>query len=53
MVRLAIFLELFAGAASLSAAVEELSPTAHVLRAADTWRDADQDLLNDGFLHYC
>ena len=49
--RFAIFFELFAGAASLSAAVEELAPAAHVMRAADAWRDADQDLMKDDFLH--
>ena len=51
--RLAICLELFAGAASLSAAVEERSPTAHLMRAADTWRDAEQNLSKDDFLHCC
>ena len=52
-VRFAIFFELFAGAAALSAAVQALAPAAHVIRAADAWRDADQDLLQDEFLHYC
>ena len=52
-VRFAIFFELFVGAAALSAAVQALAPTAHVIRAADAWRDADQDLLQDEFLHYC
>ena len=52
-VRFAIFFELFAGAASLSAAVQALAPAAHVIRAADAWRDGDQDLLQDEFLHYC
>ena len=43
----AIFLELFAGAAALSAAVRDLAPTAHVLSAGDAWRDEQQDLLDD------
>ena len=53
LAQLAIFFELFAGAASLSAAVQDLASAAHVVSAADAWRDADQDLLRDEFLHYC
>ena len=47
------FFELFAGAASLSAAVQELAGAAHVVRAADAWRTSEEDLLQDDFLHYC
>ena len=53
LAQLAIFFELFAGAASLSAAVQDLASSAHVVSAADAWRDADQDLLQDDFLHHC
>ena len=52
-VQFAIFFELFAGAASLSAAVQELAGAAHVVRAADAWRTSEEDLLQDDFLHYC
>ena len=41
LAQLAIFFELFAGAASLSAAVQDLASAAHVVSAADAWRDAD------------
>ena len=51
-VQFAIFFELFAGAASLSAAGQELAGAAHVVRAADTWRTSEEDLLQDDFLHY-
>ena len=52
-VQFAIFFELVAGAASLSAAVQELAGAAHVVRAADAWRTSEEDLLQDDFLHYC
>ena len=52
-VQFAFFFELFAGAASLSAAVRELAAAAHVVQAADAWRASEEDLLQDDFLHYC
>ena len=52
-VQCAIFFELFAGAAAFSAAVKDLAPTAHVLNAGDAWRDSQQDLLDDQYLHHC
>ena len=51
--QVAVFFELFAGAAALSAAVQDLAPSAHVLKAGDAWRDEQQDLLDDQYLRHC
>ena len=53
VVQCASFFELVAGAATPSATVKDLAPTAHVLNAGDAWRDSHQDLLDDQYLHHC
>ena len=47
----ATFLEPFAGAAALSAAVRDLTSPAHVLSAGDAGWDGIQDLRDDVYLH--